>query len=135
MAIRRTNIALGEIPFMAKAAATKAKKPAAKAKAAPKAAPKAKAAVKAKPASAATKPVFKQIEKPIISLADIVKVMAERHELPKAKVKTIFDAATLPLPEKVFMQTGGKTGTHTEHLGYILAELQYVQRTYPNSNW
>jgi ring-1,2-phenylacetyl-CoA epoxidase subunit PaaC len=51
------------------------------------------------------------------------------------KVKAIFDAATLNLPEKVFMQTGGKTGTHTEHLGYILAELQYVQRAYPNSNW
>jgi ring-1,2-phenylacetyl-CoA epoxidase subunit PaaC len=50
------------------------------------------------------------------------------------KVKAIFDAATLTVPEKVFMQTGGKTGTHTEHLGYILAELQYVQRAYPNSN-
>jgi ring-1,2-phenylacetyl-CoA epoxidase subunit PaaC len=51
------------------------------------------------------------------------------------KVKMIFDTATLPVPEKVFMQTGGKQGTHTEHLGYILAELQYVQRAYPNSNW
>lgn len=51
------------------------------------------------------------------------------------KVKIIFDTATLPVPEKVFIQTGGKQGTHTEHLGYILAELQYVQRAYPNSNW
>jgi ring-1,2-phenylacetyl-CoA epoxidase subunit PaaC len=51
------------------------------------------------------------------------------------KVKAIFDAATLTVPEKVFMHTGGKTGTHTEHLGYILAQLQYVQRAYPNSNW
>jgi ring-1,2-phenylacetyl-CoA epoxidase subunit PaaC len=51
------------------------------------------------------------------------------------KVKVVFEEATLPIPEKVFMQTGGKDGTHTEHLGYILAELQYVQRAYPNSTW
>lgn len=51
------------------------------------------------------------------------------------KVKIIFDEATLTVPEKVFMQTDGKTGIHTEHLGYILTELQYVQRAYPNSTW
>lgn len=51
------------------------------------------------------------------------------------KVKLIFEESTLPLPENIFMQTGGKEGTHTEHLGYILAELQYVQRAYPNSVW
>ena len=51
------------------------------------------------------------------------------------KVITVFEEATLPVPEKTFMQTGGKTGTHTEHLGFILTELQYLQRTYPNSEW
>jgi ring-1,2-phenylacetyl-CoA epoxidase subunit PaaC len=51
------------------------------------------------------------------------------------KIKIIFDAAALPLPENVFMQTGGKEGIHTEHLGYILTELQYMQRAYPNSEW
>jgi ring-1,2-phenylacetyl-CoA epoxidase subunit PaaC len=51
------------------------------------------------------------------------------------KVKIIFDEATLPLPENIFMQTGGKQGIHTEYLGYILTELQYMQRTYPNSTW
>ena len=50
-------------------------------------------------------------------------------------VKAIFKEATLSIPENVFMQTGGKTGIHTEHLGYLLAELQYVQRAYPNSEW
>ena len=35
----------------------------------------------------------------------------------------------------VFMQTGGKQGIHTEHLGFILAELQYLQRTYPGAEW
>ena len=51
------------------------------------------------------------------------------------KVTAVFSAATLPLPGNTFMQTGGKQGIHTEHLGYILAELQYVQRAYPNSEW
>ena len=51
------------------------------------------------------------------------------------KVKEIFVEATLPVPEKTFMQTGGKEGRHTEHLGYILTELQYMQRTYPNCEW
>lgn len=51
------------------------------------------------------------------------------------KVTLVFEEATLPVPEKMFMQSGGKTGTHTEHLGYILTELQYLQRTYPNAEW
>lgn len=51
------------------------------------------------------------------------------------KVKEIFSEATLPVPEKIFMQTGGKEGKHTEYLGYILTELQYMQRTYPGNEW
>lgn len=51
------------------------------------------------------------------------------------KVISVFEEATLPIPEKTFMQTGGKTGVHTEHLGYILTELQYLQRAYPGAQW
>lgn len=54
------------------------------------------------------------------------------------KLSQIFETATLPSPnsmETIFMQTGGKTGIHTEQLGFILAEMQYMQRTYPNSVW
>ncbi len=51
------------------------------------------------------------------------------------KVNAIFTEATLTIPEKTFMQQGGKTGIHSEHLGYILTELQYLQRTYPGCNW
>jgi ring-1,2-phenylacetyl-CoA epoxidase subunit PaaC len=50
-------------------------------------------------------------------------------------VKEIFTEATLSIPEKVFMQTGGKEGKHTEYLGYILTELQYMQRAYPGCEW
>jgi len=47
----------------------------------------------------------------------------------------VFDEATLPVPVNTFMQTGGKEGIHTEHLGYILTELQYLQRTFPGAKW
>lgn len=51
------------------------------------------------------------------------------------KVKQVLDEASLPFPNQGFMQLGGKTGTHTEQLGFILATLQYMQRTYPNATW
>jgi ring-1,2-phenylacetyl-CoA epoxidase subunit PaaC len=51
------------------------------------------------------------------------------------KVEETFSMATLPVPEKTWMQQGGKNAVHTEHLGFLLAELQYMQRTYPNSEW
>ena len=58
------------------------------------------------------------------------------------KVKDIFEEATLLVPpektekgDAVWMQTGGKTGSHTEHLGYVLAEMQFLQRAYPGSEW
>ncbi len=41
----------------------------------------------------------------------------------------------LTLPETGAYRSGAKQGLHTEHLGYVLAELQYVQRSYPNMNW
>jgi len=50
-------------------------------------------------------------------------------------VKQIFDEARLEMPTAGFAQKGGKQGIHTEYLGYILAELQYMQRTYPDSQW
>ena len=52
-----------------------------------------------------------------------------------AYVAQVFAAATLPVPTDAFAQPGGKLGRHSEHLGYLLAELQYVQRTYPGLTW
>ena len=34
-----------------------------------------------------------------------------------------------------WMQRGGRAGRHTEHLGHLLAEMQYLQRTYPGATW
>ncbi|WP_178990016.1 1,2-phenylacetyl-CoA epoxidase subunit PaaC [Winogradskyella schleiferi] len=50
-------------------------------------------------------------------------------------VNEILEQATLEIPESQYFQKGGKKGIHTEHLGYLLAELQYMQRTYPNMEW
>lgn len=41
----------------------------------------------------------------------------------------------LSLPEDGAYRSGAKQGLHTEHLGFILAELQYMQRSYPNMTW
>lgn len=43
-------------------------------------------------------------------------------------------ALTMPSPG-VVMQTGGKRGLHTEHLGYLLAEMQVLQRSHPGATW
>ena len=43
--------------------------------------------------------------------------------------------ATLQRPADGWMQSGGRAGRHTEHLGYLLAEMQYLQRTYPGATW
>ena len=53
----------------------------------------------------------------------------------KSKVEEILNEATLNIPESSFQQKGGKTGLHSEHMGYILAEMQYLQRAYPGAEW
>ncbi|TAD81773.1 MAG: phenylacetate-CoA oxygenase subunit PaaI [Bacteroidetes bacterium] len=50
-------------------------------------------------------------------------------------VEAAYLHAKLDLPQATANQTGGLSGVHTEHLGYLLAEMQYLQRAFPNSNW
>lgn len=52
-----------------------------------------------------------------------------------ARVDAVLAEATLKRPDNDWMQTGGRSGQHTEYLGYILAEMQYLQRTYPGATW
>jgi ring-1,2-phenylacetyl-CoA epoxidase subunit PaaC len=64
--------------------------------------------------------------------ADVASLKEAWHQ----KVRTVFEEATLPIPKDgIYMQRGGKDGIHTEHLGYILAEMQYLQRVYPGCEW
>jgi ring-1,2-phenylacetyl-CoA epoxidase subunit PaaC len=53
-------------------------------------------------------------------------------------LKTVTDVAgeaTLVLPKSNWMQQGGRSGRHSEHLGHLLSELQSMQRTFPGATW
>lgn len=50
-------------------------------------------------------------------------------------VDAVFAEATLSRPADGWMQSGGRRGRHTEHLGFLLAELQFLQRAYPGATW
>lgn len=57
-----------------------------------------------------------------------------RHEWDET-VNGALAEATLKRPKDGWMQSGGRSGRHSEHLGYILAELQFLQRAYPGAIW
>jgi ring-1,2-phenylacetyl-CoA epoxidase subunit PaaC len=50
-------------------------------------------------------------------------------------VRSVLAEATLTMPKPAFMQRGGKTGVHTEHLGHMLATMQWLQRSHPGARW
>jgi ring-1,2-phenylacetyl-CoA epoxidase subunit PaaC len=50
-------------------------------------------------------------------------------------VKDVFHQATLKFPENNWKFDGGRRGRHSEHMGYLLADMQYMQRAYPNMEW
>lgn len=52
-----------------------------------------------------------------------------------AQVEAVFEQAGLNIPDNDWMASGGKQGEHTEHLGYLLAEMQFMQRAYPGAQW
>lgn len=50
-------------------------------------------------------------------------------------VTAVLAEARLQIPDDPFMATGGRVGRHTEHLGHLLAEMQFMQRAYPGLEW
>jgi ring-1,2-phenylacetyl-CoA epoxidase subunit PaaC len=50
-------------------------------------------------------------------------------------VSTVVSEATLDLPKNDWMQQGGRSGRHSEHLGHLLSELQSMQRSFPGATW
>ncbi|MEM8799867.1 MAG: 1,2-phenylacetyl-CoA epoxidase subunit PaaC [Pseudomonadota bacterium] len=80
----------------------------------------------------------------LITADDIDNAMAETGIAPDLKevagqfsdhVKRVLPEAKLMLPEGVYMRTGGKTGVHSEAMGYLLAEMQSVARAHPGATW
>ncbi len=62
---------------------------------------------------------------------DVTKLKVSYYET----VTAILTESTLQIPDLKYFQKGGKQGIHSEHMGYLLADLQYMQRTFPNMNW
>lgn len=64
--------------------------------------------------------------------ADLAKLSNNYHE----NINNILAQAETKMPAAdIYMQTGGKQGNHGEHLGFLLAEMQYLQRAYPGQEW
>lgn len=53
----------------------------------------------------------------------------------KETVHPVLEQCSLEIPEDEYMFTGARMGHHTEHLGYVLAEMQYLPRAYPEAEW
>lgn len=75
-----------------------------------------------------------QVERRLIE-AGIAADASQLQESWRDQVGQVFRQATLALPEMGFMQRGGRTGRHTEHLGLLLAEMQIVARSFPGAAW
>lgn len=51
------------------------------------------------------------------------------------KVSEVLKEANLTVPERKYFTRGGKQGVHSEHMGYLLADMQYMQRSFPGMKW
>lgn len=51
------------------------------------------------------------------------------------QVTTVLSEATLKIPVLQYFNNGGRAGMHSEHLGKLLAEMQFMQRAYPGNTW
>lgn len=65
------------------------------------------------------------------NLPDPQKIAALWHE----HISTVFERADLTLPTATALHCDGRHGRHTENLGHLLSDLQYMQKTYPGLQW
>jgi len=83
-----------------------------------------------------TDELFHQTEADKVMVKENIGVdVTKLKEAYYSEIKAVLTEATLDIPESKWFQKGGKEGIHTEHLGYLLSDLQYMQRTYPNMEW
>jgi len=57
------------------------------------------------------------------------------YKLWTRHITDVLDTGGLHVPVNGYMQTGSRQGIHTEHLGHLLAEMQYLPRAYPDAKW
>ncbi|MEQ9563243.1 MAG: 1,2-phenylacetyl-CoA epoxidase subunit PaaC, partial [Woeseiaceae bacterium] len=53
----------------------------------------------------------------------------------RADMEVLLAEATLAVPEDQWMDGGGRDGRHSEHFGYLLAEMQHLHRSFPGASW
>lgn len=71
-----------------------------------------------------------------MAAAGIAPLLSTLHQPWLAHVAEVMQEATLTMPPAdAWMQKGGRQGVHTEHLGFLLAEMQFLQRAYPEAQW
>ncbi len=75
-----------------------------------------------------------QVERALIEAGVAVDPASARATWDKM-IDDVLAEATLTRPQDGYMQSGGRAGRHSEHLGFILAELQFLQRAYPGATW
>lgn len=80
----------------------------------------------------------------LFEMDGLARAAAEAGRLPdraalegtwRAAIEAVLERATVGLPEGPTYQTGGRRGIHTEHMGHLLTELQYLQRAHPGATW
>lgn len=75
-----------------------------------------------------------EVERVLMEAGIAVNAASLRPEWERTTSR-VFSEATLQTPPPSFAQTGGRQGRHSEHLGHILADLQFLQRAYPGAAW
>ena len=71
----------------------------------------------------------------LLQKAGIAPDMAPIKAAFDEKVNAVLAEATLKRPVDGFMMSGGRQGKHTEHMGFLLAEMQSLHRAHPGANW
>jgi ring-1,2-phenylacetyl-CoA epoxidase subunit PaaC len=70
-----------------------------------------------------------------MAAAGVAPRLADIQTAWSARINAVLTEATLKRPHDRHYPWQGKRGQHSEHLGYILAEMQHLQRTYPGARW
>ncbi len=83
-----------------------------------------------------TDELFDQTEADTAMIAEGIAVDTSKFkETYYEEVSAVLKEANLEVPERKYFIKGGKKGIHSEYMGYILSDMQYMQRTYPNMEW
>lgn len=66
---------------------------------------------------------------------NVIPSLSALKSLWELELRELFHQAGLRIPEKMHQIKGGNSGYHTEHLGHLLCEMQYLQRAHPGAKW